>query len=153
MIRNLTAIAALPLAALATPVVAQEIAIEPSETESIERLADTLSDPGQQEALATSLAVVTEILLDLPLAPLLQPLAEATADVTGEPVRRVDPDATLRKIAPGAGQVSAQIQDKLPRAMDGMASMTGAVARMVPTLRDMARRMKEALPEDLGARD
>ncbi|GMM93599.1 hypothetical protein [Qipengyuania sp. MTN3-11] len=152
MIRRMSLIAAVPLAAAAAPVAAQDLYPAPSETESLEAMAETLSDPARQEELASTVAVMTEILLDLPLAPILEPMAEIAAETTGEPIRLVDPDATLRKIAPGAGRISGEVQDKLPRAMDSVGAMSGAVARMVPALREMAQQLRDTLPSDLGDR-
>ena len=51
---------------------------------------------------------------------------------------RPDPDATLRKMSPGAGEVSRQIERQLPRAMGAMAGMSGALAGMIPQLREAA---------------
>lgn len=156
MIRTFTAIAALPLAAFAVPAAAQDIVLdEPqaastADTETMERMADRLRDPATQEALASTMAVMAEVLLDLPLAPILEPLAEAAGEATGEDIGRVDPDATLRKMAPGSENLSDEIREKLPIAMGSMASMTGAMAKMVPALREMAERMKDALPADLA---
>ena len=149
MIRTLTALAAAPLLVTATPSSAQDIYLDepPLAEESLDRMGDALSDPVRQQELATSLAVVTEILLDLPLAPILDPLAQAAAQTTGEPVRRIDPDTTLRRMAPDAGRVSAEIQDKLPRTMQGIGTMSGAVSRMMPALRDMAAQLRAAIPE------
>lgn len=149
MIRTLTALAAAPLLAAAAPSFAQDIYLHepPLADESLDRMGDVLSDPVRQQELATSLAVVTEILLDLPLAPILDPLAQAAGQATGEPVRRIDPDTTLRRIAPDAGRVSTEIQDKLPSTMQGIGAMSGAVSRMMPALRDMAAQLRAAIPE------
>lgn len=140
------------LALVAAPAAAQRIDLPPApeaDTRALDRVADALSDPARQAELAGTLAVMAEILLDLPLAPMLEPLAE----IAGNDAPRVDRDATLRKIAPGAGAVSGQIQDKLPKAMDSMASMSGAMASMMPALRDMAARLEKALPVGPPTRD
>ncbi len=146
--RRIVLTAALPLAALATPAFGQEEAQLPPETETLEHLSDSLSDPVRQQQLADTLAVLTEVLLDLPLAPLVEPLAEATADIAGEKPRPVDPDMTLRRMAPGAGRLSGEIQDKLPRAMDAMARLSESFSVMLPALREMGERMKDALPRE-----
>lgn len=146
--RRIVLTAALPLAALATPAFGQEEAQLPPETETLEHLSDSLSDPVRQQQLADTLAVLTEVLLDLPLAPLVEPLAEATADIAGEEPRPVDPDMTLRRMAPGAGRLSGEIQDKLPRAMDAMARLSESFSVMLPALREMGERMKDALPRE-----
>lgn len=126
-------------ALLATPAMAQDTEAD------LDRMARTMGDPERQEAMARALATMTEVILDLPLAPILGPLAEAA----GEDPRRVDPDATLRKVSPGAGEVSRQIERQLPRAMGAMAGMSGALAGTLPALREAAERMRDAIPYDL----
>ena len=133
---------ALPLLVLAAPATASETEAE------LDHMARTLGDPARQEALAGALGAMAEVLLDMPLAPIIGPLAEAA----GENPRRVDPDATLRKMSPAAGAVPREIERQLPRAMGAMAGMSGAFAGMIPQLREAAERMRDALPAvDLSA--
>lgn len=132
-------ILALPLLALAAPAAAQDV--EPE----LDRMARTMGDPARQEAMARAIGTMTEVLLDIPLAPIIGPIAEAA----GEDPRNVDPDATLRKMSPGASNVSRQIERELPRAMGAMAGMSGALASTLPALREAAERMRDALPYDL----
>ena len=114
-----------------------------SETDrDLDQMARVLGDPARQEALAQAMGAMAEVLLDVPLAPIIGPLAEAA----GEDPRRIDRDATLRKISPGAGAVPRQIERQLPRAMGAMAGMSGAFAGLIPQLRDIAERMREAMP-------
>lgn len=134
---------ALPLLALAAPAVAQE------EEPRLDEMTRAMGDPVRQQAMARAMGAMAEVLLDLPLAPILGPLAEAA----GEDRRRVDPDATLRKMSPSAGEVPRQIERQLPRAMGAMAGMSGALAGMLPQLREAAERMRDAIPEmDLADR-
>lgn len=132
-------ILALPLLAIAAPAAAQD------PEANLDTMARTMGDPVRQEALARALGTMAEVLLDLPLAPILGPLAEAA----GEDPRSVDPDTTLRKVSPGASHVPRQIERQLPRAMGAMAGMSGAIASTLPALREAAERMREALPYDL----
>jgi hypothetical protein len=133
-------ILALPLLALAAPAIAQDTT---GDTEAgLDAMARTMGDPARQEAMARALGAMAEVLLDLPLAPIMGPLAEAA----GEDSRAIDPDATLRKMSPAAGAVPRQIERQLPRAMGAMAGMSGALAGMLPQLRDAAERMRDALP-------
>ena len=128
------------LAAALLPLAAPAMA---SDTEaSLDQMARTLGDPARQEAMARAMGAMAEVLLDLPLAPILGPLAEAA----GEDPRRVDRDATLRKMSPAAGDVPRQIERQLPRAMGAMAGMSGAFAGLLPQLREAAERMRDALP-------
>ena len=133
-------ILALPLLALAAPAMAQGDA-----EVGLDHMARTMGDPARQQAMARALGAMAEVLLDMPLAPIIGPLAEAA----GEDPRRVDPDATLRKMSPAAGEVPRQIERQLPRAMGAMAGMSGALATMLPQLREAAERMRDALPAEL----
>lgn len=127
------------LAACAVPAAAAE------PEGDLDQMAQVLGDPARQEALAQALGTMAEVILDLPLAPIIGPLAEAA----GEDPRDIDPDATLRKVSPGASEVPRQIERQLPRAMGAMAGMSGAFAMMLPQLREAAERMREALPAEL----
>lgn len=130
-------ILALPLLALSAPAMARD------DTEAgLDRMARAMGDPARQEAMARALGAMAEVLLDIPLAPIIGPLAEAA----GEDPRRVDPDTTLRRMSPAAGEVPRQIERQLPRAMGAMAGMSGALAGMLPQLREAAGRMRDALP-------
>ncbi len=107
------------------------------------RTAETLRDPVLQERMAGGLAAASEALLDVPLAP----LARAVAEAAGEDPREVDPDMTLRQVSPEASDVPAEIRDKLPRVMGSMAGMAGGIAAMMPALREMAARMRDAVEQ------
>ena len=136
-------ILALPLLAIAAPAAAQDTEAD------LAHMAQSLGDPARQEALARAMGAMAEVLLDLPLAPIMGPLAEAA----GEDPRTIDRDATLRKMSPAAGAVPRQIERQLPRAMGAVAGVSGAVAAMLPQLREAAQRMRDALPAiDLAAR-
>ena len=160
-------ILALPLALFAAPVAAQadadmradtaivmpdfDAAAPDSET-PLESLSQRLSDPRTQNEVAATVAVLSEILLDMPLAPLIEPLAKATADAADVPRRPVDPDLTLRRMSPRAGDVTARVARELPRAMDRMADASDGLAALLPVLRDAVRtledRVESALPRD-----
>ena len=160
-------ILALPLALFAAPVAAQadadmradtaivlpdfDAAAPDSET-PLESLSQRLSDPRTQSEMAATVAVLSEILLDMPLAPLIEPLAKATADAADVPRRPVDPDLTLRRMSPRAGDVTARVARELPRAMDRMADASDGIAALLPVLRDAVRtledRVENALPRD-----
>lgn len=131
----------LALAAALLPIAVPAAAQDSDRT--MDAMARTLGDPARQEAMARAMGAMAEAVLDLPLAPILGPLAEAA----GESPRRIDPDATLRKMSPGAGAVPRQIERQLPRAMGTMAGLSGAFAGLIPQLRDMAERMRAALPD------
>lgn len=108
-----------------------------------EPLSQRLSDPIVQEELATTVAVLGEILLDMPLAPIVEPMAE----MAGRDADSVDPDLTLRKMNPEASDVPARIARDLPQVMDAMASMAGSLEAMRPALREMAERLEFSLDQ------
>lgn len=112
-------------------------------------LAERLSDPATQDEIAATVSVLSEILLDLPLAPLIEPLAEATADVADLPRRPVDPDLTLRRMSPRAGEVAQRVARDLPRTMDRMADASDGIAALIPALRDAFRQIEESVASSL----
>ena len=142
-----------PLAVLVpAPLLAQEIEEEaPLALEETGRdfsdMAERLQDPRKQREMALMLRTMSEVLLDLPLAPLMEAVGEVGEDLTGEEAPRVDPDATLRSVAPEAGRVPEQIERNLPRTLDAMGSMAEAFGKMMPELQDMADRLKDSVPE------
>lgn len=113
------------------------------ETGYEEPLSSRLSDPVVQDQLASTVAVLGEILLDLPLAPIVEPMAQAAGRGPGS----VDPDLTLRKMNPGAGEMPARAARELPRAMGAMSAMAGSIEAMRPALRDMADRLRFEIDE------
>ena len=133
--------AGLALAGTAAPAAAQDVQTDGA----IAALTDRLSDPALQQELAVTVAALSQVLLDLPIAP----LAEAAADMAGETadqrVQDIDPDMTIRKALPEASDVPQVIERELPQAMDRMASLSGAMQAMLPALRDAARRMEGAI--------
>lgn len=132
------------LAAALLPLAAPAIAAPEYDTvdPALETVTATLGDPVRQQAMARAIGTIAEVVLDLPLAPIIGPIAEAA----GEDPRLIDPDATLRKMNPAAGDVSREIERELPRAMGTMASVSGAVADLLPQLRDAVERMRDAIP-------
>lgn len=141
--------AALSVALLATPVAAHEIA-PPDQANGLAELSETLSDPAKQQQIANTLAVLSEVILDLPLAPIVEPLSRAAGDITGEEAEPVDPNMTLRRMRPEVSDLPAEITDKVPQAMNGMAAMSESLSALLPALRTMAEQLKTALPDERG---
>lgn len=151
---------ALPLALLAAPAAAEADTTTPDASPEgaivlpdfdapasapetpLESLTQRLSDPRTQGEIAATVSVLSEIMLDLPLAPLIEPLANATADATDLPRRRIDPGLTLRRMSPRAGEVTARVARELPGAMDRMADAGDGIAALIPVLRNAARRIE-----------
>lgn len=121
---------------------AQDYPVSDTEFDAAQ-MAERLSDPAMQARLATTLATLSQVLLDLPIAP----LAQAVEDAAGEDLGYIAPDATLRSMAPEAEAIPEVVERELPRAMDRMAGMAGAVEAMAPVLREAARAMEEAFAD------
>ena len=134
--------AAMPLPALAQD--AELLTPEEAEETSLEQMSDKLSDPLRQQELAMMARAMGEVLLDLPLAP----LTEALAEIAGEDAPAMDRGTTLRALAPEASRVPAEIEKNLPRAMEAMGALAGAMETLAPELRAMARRFQQALPQE-----
>ena len=130
-----TAVAALAAAPL--PALAQD-----SDTEiATAEIQAKLTDPAMQSALAEGMAAASEAMLDMPLAP----LARAVAAAAGENPDMVDPGMTMRSVSPRAQDVPDQVRESLPGMMSAMGAMAGGFGAMMPALRQMADRMRDAL--------
>lgn len=132
---------ALPAAAIALALPLPAIAQDAAEDAPLAEMSRVLSDRETQQRLAATVEVLAQALLDMPLAP----LAEAAAKAGGRDPETVDPDMTVRKMAPDAERATEEISEELPEAMDRLATMTGALETMLPALQDMAERMKDTL--------
>ena len=119
--------------------------VEYSDSEPVDSLTEKLGDHATQEHLAATVAALSDVLLDMPLAPLAKALADAGVEAADE----VPPDTTLRQLSPEAGHVLEEIADKLPAMMDAIASMAVAMRELAPVLEGMAERVKQALPAEL----
>lgn len=118
------------------------VALEERESPFSE-MAERMRDPEKQRQMALMLRTMSEVLLDMPLAPLMNSVGE----IAGEDAPRVDPDATLRSVAPEADRVPEEIEKNLPRALDTMGSMADAFEQMMPALEQMAERLRDAAPQ------
>lgn len=111
-------------------------------------LADRLGDPEFQTQATVMAQVLVGTLLDLEIGPLAEALDRAT-DGRGPDIA---PDARVRDLAPDAEELPDQIAEKLPEAMEAMSAMTGGMQDMLPALRDMADKMREAMEGVRGSR-
>ncbi len=134
--------AALAVLVLPVPAVAQEVAAS-AEAAPLADLAGRMGDAEQQRETALMLRALAEVVLDMPIAP----LAQAAAEMTGRKAQAIDPDLTLRSIAPGAGRVGEEIERGLPQAMAAVGTLAEAFATMAPALEDMAARLRQPAPE------
>ena len=146
MSRALLAAASLVALAAPMPAFAQDTEASPQVEEPVELadLTDKLSDPERQREVALMARAMSEVLLGLPVAPLM----EAMGQIAGEEPPMVEPGTTLRSLAPQAGRVPEEIERNLPRAMDAVSAMAGAAEIMLPQLRELAQRLEETMPQD-----
>lgn len=140
MSKLLFPVAAFAALALPVPAFAQDVA--GTDSSALEGFGERMQDPAQQRDMALMLQAMTEVLLDMPIGP----LAEAAADMAGEEAAKIDPDMTLRQLAPDAGQVSEEVARNVPRAMRAAGAMAEGMAALAPQWRALAERMREALP-------
>lgn len=136
------AIGAAAMVVAPVPALAQDSEVA-AQQERIGALSDTLRDPATQAQVADTLGALSQVLLNLKVAP----FAEAMAQATGEPAPDIDPDAQVRDLAPEAEQLPEAIDRELPRAMDRMAGMGDAMQTLLPVLRDMATQFGRVIEE------
>ena len=107
-------------------------------------MAEKLSDPKMQLAVSAALVAMSEALMDIDVAPFMRAAEAAGARDVG---RDLPPDAKLRDLAgPRAGDMQAELARRTPAMMGAAAGMAGALEDMLPQLRAMAERMKDAVP-------
>lgn len=134
VIASTTAIAALaPLPAMAK-----------EQTTRASEVAAKLNDPMTQYAIAGMLSAMSKALLEMPVAPFVDAIEQAS----GKRMGKLPRDARVADLA-GTDQdkVRDQIVAHVPRAMAAMGAMAGAAEAMAPELERMARTMRESLPK------
>ena len=135
--------------ALATPTFAQGQEAAPPEAEPVlAEMSEKLADPEFQAQAAAMAQVFLGTMLDLKVGPLAEALDRATDG--GGP--DIDPDATIRDLAPEADELPNQVSERIPQAMNAMSVMTDGMQTMLPALRDMAVRMRDAMEDARGTR-
>ena len=102
--------AALAACTLPVPALAQDAPAAP-----LADLGEQMRDPAYQRDMALMLQAMTEVLLDMPIAP----LAQAAAEMAGEKTRDIDPDLTLRRVVPQTDRVGDEVARTVPRAQAG----------------------------------
>ena len=114
-----------------------------TDREGLSDLGEQMRDPAYQRDMALMLQAMTEVLLDMPVAP----LAQAAAEMADKETRDIDPDLTLRRMVPQADRAGEEVARVVPRAMQAAGSMAEGLAAMTPLLRDMAARMRAIAPQ------
>lgn len=152
-----------PLAALSltvTPAAAQAASENDKaatrEADAADGIAETLRNPQIQATAAATVAILGEVMLDMPIGPLVQALDEvidrAAANTGTQAPERSDiaSDATVRDLAGPAGdRLAVELAERVPQAMDAAAGMSSAAQRMVPVLQEAAGRIRRSLPTRL----
>ena len=107
------------------------------------RLAERLEDPLVQDTVASSIAIMGRVLMDLNVAPMMRAMAQARGDNPAY----VDPDTTVGDIAgPDARYAPEEMAQRVPEVMGSMAGMAAGLEEMVPALRYMAEQVRRSLP-------
>ena len=114
-----------------------------TDREGLSDLGEQMRDPAYQRDMALMLQAMTEVLLDMPVAP----LAQAAAQMADKETRDIDPDLTLRRMVPQADRAGEEVARVVPRAMQAAGSMAEGLAAMTPLLRNMAARMRAIAPQ------
>jgi len=122
----LSAIAAAAAAFASTPALAAE--------GDAARLADELNDPAKQAEMAAMVQTMANLMLEMPVAPLLR----AKAEIEGTDPEAVDPNLTVRDLAgPEAENAPREIAVRLPHMMGALATLAVSLEQMLPQLRAM----------------
>lgn len=124
------------VASASTPAAAREESVA-------EDAVKQLGDPQVQFAASAALAAMVEAVLDMNIGP----FARAARTMGGGAMADLPDDARLRDLAgPDADDISGDVARNVPRAMGSAAEMAGAIDGMMPQFKEMARRMKDAIP-------
>lgn len=119
------------------------------------QIAKQMRDPQTQVAVAAAVRAMSDAMLDLRIAPLLDAV-ETARDPLRDRSRydRVDPDTRLRDYAGrDAEELPEKLSRRLPAMMGVMGGMAEAVEEMKPALKDVARQMGAAVGASMtGAR-
>ena len=119
------------------------VSAQATDREGLSDLGEQMRDPAYQRDMALMLQAMTEVLLDMPVAP----LAQAAAEIADKEAGDIDPDLTLRRMVPQADRAGEEVARVVPRAMQAAGSMAEGLAAMTPLLRDMAARMRAIAPQ------
>jgi hypothetical protein len=131
----------LSAACLAISALAPLPAVARDETSA--EMARRLSDPANHVAAAVALTAISEALLDMRI----EPLRRAAAAMGGDLGEDLPSDARLRDLAgPEARALPGEIGRRVPEAMGAAAGVANAFEAMLPELRAMAERLKDAVP-------
>lgn len=102
-----------------------------------------LSDPRNQVAVTTMLTALSEAVLDMKVDSFVRAMRSVDPDAAAD----MPADARVRDLAGNdARHLPGDIGRTVPRAMGAAAGMAGAMGEMMPQLRAMGERMRQAIP-------
>ncbi len=108
--------------------------------DGMSELVERLQDPAEQERIASMLGTMGEVLLSLPIGPMMDAMSKAT----GQPNPDMGDDTTVRDLAgPQAEDFPEEIAERVPQMMGMMAGMVEGLDAMRPMLEAMAQTMRE----------
>lgn len=141
--RALPAVAAVVLAfAMPSIAHAEELPTDNPEVDLAE-LSDKLADPNVQAHAAAMVQVLMGHMLDLEIGPLADAMNRATEGRGPD----IAPDARIRDLATEAEDMPQEFAERLPDAMNSMSAMADGMGQMIPSLLEMADRMREAMEQ------
>ena len=144
--RALLALGAAAVLAAPLPVLAQDAE---AEGEDLAEMTETLRDPMVQAQVAELASAISNVLLDVDLAPMMA----AVEDIAEEDVIDESRGTTLREIAPEAEAVPEVVREELPHMLERMAGMGEAMQTMLPALKELGAKMKQAIEQsDISVR-
>ena len=141
MHRSLLGLGSAIVLSLPSGALAQSSDAEP-QSSKLADLSQKLEDPAFQQQMAVLAQSLAHVLLETPVGP----LSEALNDATGSKIEPADPRATLGDMVPEAERIPEELGENLPRAMEAMSAMSGAIEAMMPALREMAAHLEPSLP-------
>ena len=144
--RALLALGAAAVLAAPLPVLAQDAE---AEGEDLAEMTETLRDPMVQAQVAELASAISNVLLDVDLSPMMA----AVEDIAEEDVIDESHGTTLREIAPEAEAVPEVVREELPQMLERMAGMGEAMQSMLPALKELGAKMKQAIEQsDISVR-
>ncbi|HEY0959250.1 MAG TPA: hypothetical protein VGE05_08250 [Novosphingobium sp.] len=109
-------------------------------------IAEKFTDPGTQAAAAATLTAMSDALFDLPIAPFVRAMRSMGDDEAG---KDLPSDARVRDLAkPEANRLSEEISRRVPQMMSTTSDIMGALREVLPQLRSMGGRLRDAIPTD-----
>jgi hypothetical protein len=147
MRRTALLLAAIPLAAMLAPATAmarEDAAPADAPADRAAEIAQRLNDPLTQYVVAGMVSAASKALLELPVAPVV----EAVEQASGRRMGNLPRDARVADlVGVDHHRLRERIVADVPRAMAAMGALASAAGRMSPELERMARTLRESVPQ------